>query len=228
MSSITIVTAAISYVVSALRRGGSRILSFTMRFRGRVREQSPAKTGHAHYQPCGKFRSRGKAVSTQPPGRDAAPCELPVCDEFQVPTCIRCPRITTYLPGRNEKPLISTTMISHVCVSKTAYVIKRPKSCTFLSENADAPFPPGCLPLVTKLLGELPVPKRIHGSFKRVVDMDYQIRGQCSLPVRRAAHCAGTGTRKIDGGAAIMLDSNWIGASSYNAVYLVHRIEALV
>lgn len=88
--------------------------------------------------------------------------------------------------------------------------------------------PPGCLPLVTKLLGELPVPKRIHGSFKRVVDMDYQIRGQCSLPVRRAAHCAGTGTRKIEGGAVIMLDSNWIGASSYNAVYLVHRIEALV
>lgn len=39
---------------------------------------------------------------------------------------------------------------------------------------------PGCLPLVTKLLGELPVLKRIHESFKRVVDMDYQIRGQCS------------------------------------------------
>lgn len=34
--------------------------------------------------------------------------------------------------------------------------------------------------------------------------------------------------KKNEGGAVIMLDLNWIGASSYKAVYLVHRMEALV
>lgn len=47
-------------------------------------------------------------------------------------------------------------------------------------------------PLVTKLLGELPMPKRI---LQTRGDMDIR-SGVNALPVRRAAHCAGTGTKK--------------------------------
>jgi hypothetical protein len=61
--------------------------------------------------------------------------------------------------------------------------------------------PPGCLPLVTKLLGELPVPKRILGSFKRVADIDYQIRGQCfCFPSDGRPIALGREPKKIEGG----------------------------
>lgn len=66
---------------------------------------------------------------------------------------------------------------------------------------------PGLPPLVTKLLGELPMPKRI---LQTRGDMDIR-SGVNALPVRRAAHCAGTGTKKNGGGGTVMLDLTGLG-----------------
>lgn len=158
-------------MLSVLHTECSRDLCIPMRFTGRVREQLPAKTGHAHYQPCGNFRSKGESVSTQP-SRHA---------NYQYVMSSKFPRVLnarasphTCLIELKKNLSYPQHDLSHVCVSRTAYLTKRPNYVYFISENADGALPtPVCPPpLVTKLLGELPVPKRIHGSFKRVVDRD--------------------------------------------------------